>query len=381
MYYNNCLKGYFMPHPPKINKLCAELRLHIKTSCPPGSKIPSERQLAESMKVSSRTLGTVLRRLADEGLIVRTRQGTFVCDVEKKNNSKTSNDVILLLPSSDFLFSCNMISQLANSDMIDGARAAASKYGCNVVTIPVADINTQEDIDIERFFHIPQNSNILFESKWFEKLFPLLAEKKCRIGCLNCGPLHQENPFGENDWYMVGYGACIIQSFSFTVKRMAQLGAKNLFCFGVADGVVYDNAQQLFAAALQENNIKGKLFLQERGIPPHKFLAELKKVWNLAEYDAILLHVNSFIFSDMKEDFYDFLNIPVSLPVMLSETELFNQERLRVNAEIFFLPVREYAQKASEFLISGEHGQIFYNAQYKIRKNNTILNIGEEKND
>lgn len=65
---------------PIADQVTTELRMRIRNrQYPPGSRLPSESQLATELGVSRTTVRTVLSRFASEGLILRKQgDGTFI---------------------------------------------------------------------------------------------------------------------------------------------------------------------------------------------------------------------------------------------------------------------------------------------------------------
>lgn len=65
---------------PIADQVTTELRTRIRDRLyPPGSRLPSESQLAEELGVSRTTIRTVLSRFASEGLILRKQgDGTYI---------------------------------------------------------------------------------------------------------------------------------------------------------------------------------------------------------------------------------------------------------------------------------------------------------------
>jgi len=68
---------------PLYHRIVAQIRKHISEhKVPPGTKLPSEEELARHFGVSSITIRAALKELADSGLIDRRQgRGTFVRDV------------------------------------------------------------------------------------------------------------------------------------------------------------------------------------------------------------------------------------------------------------------------------------------------------------
>lgn len=76
---------------PKHAQLREILRRVIERKLPPGSRIPSERELAGRYRVSRVTVRAAVGRLADEGLLTRVRgKGTFTAARRKSPTTTAS---------------------------------------------------------------------------------------------------------------------------------------------------------------------------------------------------------------------------------------------------------------------------------------------------
>ncbi|MBR2509930.1 MAG: GntR family transcriptional regulator [Lentisphaeria bacterium] len=357
-----------MPHPPKVNKLCAELKVFIKKHCPAGTKLPSERRMSADMGISSRTLGIVMRKLAEENIVCRNRQGTFVCGDETKEITDSEKTITILLPSSDFSFSGDSISQHVCSEIISGVRKAAIKHNCQVITIPVSDHNTQSDINPEQFKNLTSRSRIIFSSVWFKTLFPIFREKKCRIACLNSGTVSHEEDLPENDCFLVGYGCCLKNFFDTVIKHFSGKGRKNVLIIGKVDNMLKNQSAQLFADALKKYNMHGKLHELPENISITQFINALRRDWFNGTFDTLVMLADRYIFSDMKSDFFKAVELDKNTPILITDIDFFNQEQLKQKAEIIYIPIYDYAFQAAEFLISNEHKSIQFEAAHVIKK-------------
>lgn len=357
-----------MAHPPKVAKLCAELKAHIQSHYSAGDKIPSERMMSAQMGISSRTLGIVLRKLAEENLICRTKQGTFVCGDELQFRPEEKKQITILLPSSDFYFCGNSRSQYSNVEIINGARKAAVKHNYQVITIPVSDHNSQSEITPEQFRNLPEKSMIMFNSVWFEALFPIFYQKKCRIACLNCGNLIPGQNIPEIDCFLVAYGGCIKKFFPTAVKHFADKGAKNLLYAGSVDDLLIPNAHSYFSDAVRENNMQGEMLKLSNDISCKQLIKILKEKFHSGKFDALHLSLDRFIFSDLQDDFLGEVNIPKNIPILINAIDFCFQENLKKQSEVIYIPTFEYAFQAAEFLISNSHPSVFFEAEYVIEK-------------
>lgn len=79
---------------PKHAQLREILRRVIERKLPPGSRIPSERELAGRYRVSRVTVRAAIGRLADEGLLTRVRgKGTFTAAQRNSSAGRPVEDM------------------------------------------------------------------------------------------------------------------------------------------------------------------------------------------------------------------------------------------------------------------------------------------------
>ena len=326
----------------------------------PGDKLLSERKLSAQMKISSRTLGIAMRKLVAENLIIRNKFGTFVCPIGHENTTDSKN-IYVLLPSSDFHFSGNRCSQSTHQQMIDVARHIACTNGGNVVTIPVSDHNDINDMDKFHFENLPYNSNVLFSSLWFEKVFPILVQKKCRIGALNAPPGVKEI-FEENDFFMVYYGMAIKNSYYDVISYFKEKKCRKILTVVYEKNMMYYDYKDEFQKILELNKMGGDLIPFKK----NDSMEQLCNLWQQDDYDALFFAPEDGFFKNLTGDFYESIRISPDVPVLLYTDEIYNQPRLAKHAKYMYLPTAKYIKKIAEFLISNEHGQIYKVAENEI---------------
>ena len=353
-----------MAHPPKVPKLCDDLKCYIAMHCRPGGRLPAERTLARIMGVSTRTLGTALRKLVEEKRIVRNPRGTFVCDADSP--ARPEEVLTLLLPSSDFSFSGNPISRLANHLMIQGALAAAGKYHRRIITIPVTDSNDPDDINPIQLSHLGPGSMVMFNSDWYERLFPLFLERRCRLAFLNCGSYRPEMIPPGIDCYMINYGGYQLGLFRKSLEWFASAGARKILFVGDPGiGVLFPVRPNL-ADFLRGNRVRVDIRRWETGLNHLQWMGWLKKVYVEGHFDGLMLYPDPFQYCDPELDFYELTGIPDSLPLLLTESPLLKQPRIAAHAGLIRIPRERYSMSAAEFLLSGQHGVEFTAAEYEI---------------
>ena len=349
-----------MAYPSKIGTLCESLKCYIELHFRPGAKLPSERMLSKIMGCSSRTLGTAMRKLVAEKRIIRNRKGSFVCG--GSCSASTDEALTVLLPCSDFSFTGSASSRLSNHQMIQGALAAAKKYQRRVITIPVTDSNDPLDINPMQLSQLGPQSMVMFQSKWYEPLFPLFRERKCRLAFLNCGLYTPEMLPPGIDCFMLAYTDYQTRLFEKSLEWFSARGAKRIAAaFSENDPRA---AEQSKALARFAGKLKRHLW---PGNPDYlQFTAWLKRLYAKEKFDALLLCPPPDQPCDPEIDFYEQASIPPSLPLLISESALVKQSRIAEHAQVIFIPTIRYCMDAAEFLLSGQHGVKYSTAEYRI---------------
>ena len=350
-----------MPHPPKIGTLCESLKCYIDLHFSPGGKLPPERVLCKIMGCSSRTLGTAMRKLVEEKRIVRSRKGSFVCG--GSCSDVTDEALTVLLPCSDFSFSGSARSRLSNHQMIQGALAAAKKYQRRVITIPVTDSNDPQDINPMQLSQLGPGSMVMFQSQWYEPLFPLFWERKCRLAFLNCGTSYTPEMIPPGiDCFMLAYTDYQTRLFEKSLEWFSARGAKRIaaaFCENDPKVAGQSKALARFAGKLKRHLWPGNPdYLQ--------FTAWLKHLYAKEKFDALLLYPPPDLPCDPEIDFYEQTSIPPSLPLLISESALVKQSRIAEHAGVISIPTIRYCMEAADFLLSGQHGVKYSTAEYQI---------------
>ncbi len=354
-----------MAHPPKVPKLCDDLKCYIDMHCRPGGRLPAERTLAKIMGVSTRTLGTALRKLVEENRVVRNPKGTFVCDAEI--SARTDEVLTLLLPCSDFSFSGEPVSRLANQQMISGALAAARKFHRRVITIPVTDSNDPDDINPIQLSHLGPGSMVMFQSDWYERLFPLFQERKCRLAFLNCGSYRPEMLPPGLDCYLVNFGGYQLNLFLKSLEWFTAAGAKKILFAGDSRTRVLSPVKTHLADFLRRNPDRAEIRRWDAGLNYLQWAEWLKKTVAQGGFDGLMLYPDPFQYYDPELDFYELTGIPDTLPLLITDSSLLEQPRLAAHAGLIRIPRERYSRDAAEFLLSGRHGVEFVTAEYTIQ--------------
>lgn len=170
------------------------LRRNIITgTTPPGTKLPTELELASQYGVARDTLRDSLKKLEAEGLIERIKsRGTFVRQPEKSSSDKV---ISLLIPYPDYLRDRDTSSFRSFSDLSYGALRAASEEGWRVQTIPFSKSNDNRDIDWEALSCLQRDSRLIVFSQWYNTVFKAFLEREIRVGFIRIFGPHLKSPW------------------------------------------------------------------------------------------------------------------------------------------------------------------------------------------
>ena len=172
-----------MAFPSKQKAIYDRLVREIAERYPPGAKLPPERALAARLGIARMTLRGAMARLAREGRIERNVRGTFASGENPPPALGEKRRIVhVLLPCPDYTVRSGASSCSAVRSLIRGAVRAALRYDAQVVTIPVSDTNDPAAFDRNQLAPLRKNDIVLFVGSWYENLFPLLAERQCRVG-------------------------------------------------------------------------------------------------------------------------------------------------------------------------------------------------------
>ena len=353
-----------MTYPAKIGKLCTDLQCYIRMHCKPGDKLPSERVLCKIMGVSSRTLGTAMRKLVGERLIIRNTKGSFVSGGIDQS-SAADEPLTLLLPCPDFSFNEDTTSALANQRMIQGALAAAKKYHRRVITIPVTSSNNPDDINPMQLSQLDANSMVMFQSRWYEPLFPLFRERRCRVAFLNCG-WNTPETLPDNDCFLVSGRCYQSELFERGIAWLSAAGAKRILYAFNAGLPEEETNRTKFEDTLKRHHVSGKLLFWDRRWIFQQCTEWLKQLRSKEKFDGLLLYSDPLGYYDPELDFYEMTGLSTDLPLLISESGLVNQPRIGRHAAVIHSQGLRYSTEAADFLLSGRHGQEYICQEYVI---------------
>jgi len=167
-----------MRHPEKRLRIHESMKLRFKTGeFYPGARLPKELELAAEYEVALGTMRSVLKLLEDEGLIVSVKgKGTFA----NRPKAVKCQPVTFLLPCPNFL-RWNGSDAAIVKEVFSGCMAAAFDLDLKVEAVPVSANNNPDDINFSKLERLDANSRVLVVGSWFEKTFPMLLDRKCRV--------------------------------------------------------------------------------------------------------------------------------------------------------------------------------------------------------
>lgn len=349
-----------MVYPSKQEQVYRTLCREFREKFHPGAKLPPEREYALQLGVARRTLRSVLKRLAQENRLVRNTHGTFLRDEQIRycEHTEQKEPVTILLPCPDYLQTAGHSSCYALTQMILGAMRAAIEYSTHVVTIPVSETNSPDDINWHQLQHLNKYSNVIFSGSWFQKIFPLLAERRCRVGCLDL----PENSCISSlpDMTYINYqNASLADFWTDAVRQLHADGAERIVYFGSSAALI-SQFRPAFRKAVLDCGLTpddSQFQVYDEKIPLRQRLALLRKLYRTMAFDGLILELNPYKEHDYEFDLYDETGIPLSTRIITTVSDLLHQPRVAEHAKVCHYPYMRICRDMTKFLLSGQTGQ------------------------
>ena len=357
-----------MAYPSKQKQIYSILDNEFREKFYPGARLPSERDYAERLGIARRTLRFVFDRLEEENRIVRNSRGTFLRDERNDayGRQDVKNPLTILLPCPDYLDASEHSSAYTHSQMILGAMRAAVEAGTHVVTLPVSETNNPEDINWLQLRHLHANSMVMFSGSWFRNVYPLLAERKCRIGCIYGG----DNPLFTEKTALTSINCRTSGTRSFlyhAVNHLHAEGAENILYFGSSAADISRTGKSDFLKALREKRLKceeSNFHVYNAQMPLIERMKLLAACYRKQHFDALILELNPYREHDREFDPYELCGIPLSTKLMITVSDLLHQEKIAEHALVCHLPVMRISYEIGKFLLSGNTGHVNREVQY-----------------
>lgn len=165
----------FQPARPRraFDEIITQIRARVQQGqLPPGSRLPSERALAEQFEVSRNTVREAIRMLEITGLVTIKKGatgGAFISAVDSSTISKTLSDGLLL-------------TQYSPTDLTEAREAmeaAVVRVACEQRT--EADLQRMEEL-------LDTAAKLIAEERWNEKA-RIIIEFHCVIGDATQNPI------------------------------------------------------------------------------------------------------------------------------------------------------------------------------------------------
>lgn len=365
-----------MPIPSKQNMIYSLLIKRIQEKFHPGDRLPPEARLAAEIGVARRTLRYTLDRLAAEGMIDRTNHGTFL----RGNHplpGQTSEPVSILVPCPDYITASGFYSSYLTQQMIWGAMAAAVEYGTYVVTLPISETNSPENIHWFQFRHLRKDNIVLFSGTWAPRLYPILAERGCRTGFVSD---RKEKPPGFLEhhtdfihYYLGDYWRCLRDA----AVQLHEDGACRIVYFGRSRTDISKYGHDYFRNALQNMKLEyDERFysLYEDTLSFPETLRLLGGLYRNLHFDGLIFDSNLFQEFPYPVDFFHETGIPASTRLVLNVSEFLKQPELPSHARVLHRPQKSSAWEMARFLLSGEKGQVTRKIEYQFPLLNEFFN-------
>lgn len=272
----------------KREAIFSDLRRNIITGItPPGTKLPTELELAVQYGVARDTLRDSLKKLEEEGLIERVKsRGTFVRQPEKDSGERI---ISFLIPYPEYLQ--NRPFTFSNfSDLFYGAVRAASEEGWRVQTIPFSKNNDNRNIDWEALSCLRRDSRLIVFGQWYNTVFKALTEREVRVGFIRIFGPHIKSPWDSflSDWIDGIFD--LQKSLENTLRHFHAQGCRKLLYLG---GYLDDPLNELNLTCGKVTGELGMKFFRKDIITGFnrmpEFSAMLRKSWEECRADAVIV--------------------------------------------------------------------------------------------
>lgn len=350
-----------MPYPSKQKELYSILLQLIEANYPPGSKLPTERLLAQKAGVARMTLRKALDQLVFEKRIVKKPRGIFVADpdtglIPHEDREKTL--IHILVPCPDLFIKIDNIAYNLVRDMIRGAMKVAVRYGTNVVTLPASENNDSKNINWEKFSRLRKDDIVLFAGDWYRKMIPLLSARKCKTGIIINGLRFIPKQLRSDSSCRI-YSRAILANYLPDVLQHIGRKKKHILLFLLED---YSLSLQAHAKIRKRDMLKSarataapstlELCRCQKNTSFAKQCAAIREQYRKKKFDVLIF--------DGKPDpgttasLHQLCALPDDVQIYVRHGELLNGTASQ-RANLFFTrsPFQETAEKMAEYFLSG----------------------------
>ena len=352
-----------MPYPSKQKELYAILLSLIEANYPPGSKLPTERFLAQKAGVARMTLRKTLDQLVFEKRIVKKPRGIFVTDPVTgliPHEEKGKKLIHVLVPCPDVFVKADSIAYNLVRDMILGAMKAAVRYGTHVVTLPVSANNDKQNINWENFSRLRKNDIVLFAGDWYRNMIPLLSERKCKTGIIINELKWIPKLLRTDPSCRIFYRSILANYLPDVLEHIKAKQSEQILLFLLENHSLSLQAQAKkrrldILKAAKENAAPAKLQLCkcQKDTPFLKQCDAIRSQYRKKQFDVLIF--------DGKPDpgipasLHQLCALPDSVQIYVRYGELLNGTAAQ-RQNLFFTrsPFRETAEKITEYFLSGD---------------------------
>ena len=281
----------------------------------PGTKLPSEPDLARHFKVARWTLREALKKMEEEGYLTRVKaQGTYIKEREIPLEEKV---ISMLVPFPDFLN--QNISDPVFLDYVNsfyGAVRAVSEVGWRIQTIAYSRTNSQNDIDWEALEFLQKDSKVIIFNHWYHKIFDILSKRGVRCGIFLGVDTDIHFPWddflGENIVCYTPYN----RVFGDAIRRLYAKGCRKFLLSGSYLNDDFNSRSKRYFSVMEELNLPAEML--DLGNQPDSpdMLPRLKHQLRDRKYDAVLLDLPAILRHSIR-DYYKELELAESIRLLL----------------------------------------------------------------
>ena len=295
-----------MPLPSRQKELYEKVKRDLREKYRPGMCLPTEPFYAQVLGCGRTTLRKVLSTLQEENLIRRTHRGTIVLDSSSPfapvipgtgKSAEEERPLFMLIPCTRYTEKVDEFSLMIHHQVMAGAMREAINCGSHLVTLPVSESNKSNGIEcidfaLSQLKSLRKGDKVIFFGRWFRRILPVLAEKKCLVAYISQMPYAFEEDIKELDTAAAFTGYSTSAFITAGLEELKKRGRKHVKCvYFSLDEEEHKGVKKAFSTFLASHDMQGEFYALPFHITPEEKLFFLHRFFREkgGEMDSFIL--------------------------------------------------------------------------------------------
>jgi DNA-binding LacI/PurR family transcriptional regulator len=326
--------------------------------------LPNEFELAENYGYARGTVRSVLAMLENDKLIELLdckSKGRRICPVPQ---TKAKPPISFLLPCSDYISeaSSDLPAEISRR-ILKGISEAAFECDSLVQTVPVSPTNNAHEINWSKLDFVNADSRLVINSYWYRDLFPMLAQRGCRVALVE----NQTYDFELYADYLKEWLLLTLDRRGATesaVKLLAQKGYRRI-------ALVHKDIQEKdhpvldgYISGLAKCGIRYSAWLDTLNIGDDAIPSGIAMFYNKHKFDALLLEPRLAFRMLRWKPLNRCFGLPETVKIMTVDAISHNQKMFQPVSSMEF-PYEEIGRVAAQRLMDDDFmkGQQIFSAR------------------